>query len=533
MKSTRLKGVNAIALTVLSLVAIQTRVSAQNNRYDHYWHHHYKLIEMGTFGGPASSINFPFSQGTLNNQGLATGWSATAVPTLPTSSFLICGGLDAVVPFITHTFEWNGAVRDLGAFPPSETNCSEPFYMNGKGEIVGASETAEVDPQFFGLQQIHAVRWKNGKMIDLGTLGGNQVAAFGINEHEQIVGVSSNAIPDPYCFFGTVQQRAFLWEHGRMRDLGTLGGNCAGVGIVDSDLHPINESGQIVGGSSTSADPNRLTGFPTFEPFLWEDGKGMTDLGTLGGAYGGAQAINNRGQIIGQSSIASDPGACNGFPDNGNLNCHAFLWDRGTLIDLTTSTTGGSPEFLSAISDAGEIIGWGVFPSSPLEAFVWRGGMATDLGHLGGCFSFTHSINSHSQIVGAAISCDGTVLRAFLWEHGSMMDLNTLVPAGSSLQLIDATDINDRGEIVGDSVPPGASTNRFEDHGFLLIPCDENHPNIEGCDYTLAEVTGVTAGLKQTPDGRALSTAEIQRLMRLFRPHGSAWHQGVGAPPLK
>jgi probable HAF family extracellular repeat protein len=534
MKSRTLMWITPVIL--FAVVALPTRMAAQSDPAKIPQHNHYKLIDMGTFGGPASSINSPFSQGTLNNQDIATGWSATSFPTLLTSSFLICGGLDAVVPFITHTFEWNGVVRDLGAFPPSETNCSEPFYMNGKGEIVGASETAEVDPQFFGLQQIHAVLWKDGQMIDLGTLGGNQVAAFGINEHEQIVGVSTNAIPDAFCFFGTVQQRAFLWERGQMRDLGTLGGNCAGVGIVDSNLHPINESGQIVGGSSTSASPNPLTGFPTFDPFLWEYGRGMTDLGTLGGAYGGAQAINNRGQIIGQSSIASDPGACNGFPDNGNLNCHAFLWDRGTLVDLTTTSQGGNPEFLAAINDAGEIIGWGVFPNSSLEAFVWRAGVATDLGHLDGCFSFTQSINSQSQIVGAAISCDGTVLRAFVWEHGSMVDLNTLIPPGSGLQLIDATDINDRGEIVGDGVPPGASANSFADHGFLLIPCDENHPGIEGCDYSLVDGNATATGIAMpttTTVKPELSPDANRQLMQAAGRRSKPWYRGFGAQPPK
>jgi probable HAF family extracellular repeat protein len=508
------------SLCALAALAIPMRIHGQAQKG---WHHHYKLIDMGTFGGPASSINFPFSQGTLNNRGMAVGWSATSVPDLPTSSFLICGGLDAVVPFITHTFQWKETVTDLGAFPPSETNCSEPFYENSRGEVVGASETADTDPQFFGLQQIHAVLWKNGQMIDLGTLGGNQVAAFGINNHEQIVGSSTNSIPDPFCFFGTVQQRSFLWEAGQIRDLGTLGGNCAGIGVVDTNIHAINEAGQIVGGSTTSAIPNPLTGNPTWDPFLWEEGKGMTDLGTLGGAYGGAQAINNRGQIIGQSSIAADPGACNGFPDNGNLNCHGFLWEDGKLVDLTTSSTGGNPEFLAAINDAGEIIGWGVFPSSPLEAFLWRDGVATDLGHLADCFSLAPSINSQSQIVGNTISCDGTVTRAFLWEGGSMVDLNTLIPGGSNLELTGAGNINDRGEIVGDGVPPGASTNSFTDHGFLLIPCDENHPNIEGCDYSLAEGTASLTNEKRTVASPALTPDAIKRLMRSAGIRPSPW----------
>ena len=203
------------------------------------------------------------------------------------------------------------------------------------------------------------------------------------------------------------------------------------------------------------------------------------------------------------------------------------------LVPNETSRHGGNPEFLAAINNAGEIIGWGVFPGSSLEAFVWRDGVATDLGHLDGCFSFTHSINSQSQIVGAAISCDGMVLRAFLWEHGSMVDLNTLIPPGSSLQLIDATDVNDRGEIVGDGVPPGASANNFVDHGFLLIPCDENHPNIEGCDYSLAEASAVATQESQRTVTGALSPAEIRRLMHSLGPHTSPWHRGFGAPSLK
>ena len=49
----------------------------------------------------------------------------------------------------------------------------------------------------------------------------------------------------------------------------------------------------------------------------------MTDLGTLGGSVSVAYGINNGGQIVGESKIAS--GAF-----------HAVLWENGTMTDLGT-----------------------------------------------------------------------------------------------------------------------------------------------------------------------------------------------------
>jgi len=57
-------------------------------------------------------------------------------------------------------------------------------------------------------------------------------------------------------------------------------------------------------------------------------------------------------------------------------------------------------------------------------------------------------------VVDFTVSCNGTTYRAFFWKKGSMVDLNTLIPPGSSLQVA-VVDINDRGEIKGDGVPPG------------------------------------------------------------------------------
>src|ERR1700730_4896866 len=218
-----------IAMTFFAALAITVRLTAQDNRDHRHKHHHYKLIDMGTFGGPNSS--FP----SLNRRGVVVGWSATSILKLPQSDPNICGGIDHVGSFITVAFQWqNGTLTDLGALPGG-SNCSMPFSLNAKGQSVGESENGEFDP-LTGFNQSRAVLWKDGEIKDLGSFGGNQNTAFYVNNRGQIVGGSQNAIPDPFSCWGpsSTQCRAFLWQDGEMQDLGTLGtGNDADAGFIN------------------------------------------------------------------------------------------------------------------------------------------------------------------------------------------------------------------------------------------------------------------------------------------------------------
>ena len=477
------------ALTAAAALALPLRLAAQNKNVRHRFHH-YQLIDMGTFGGPMSFINLPFNAvPALNNQGTTVGSSATSIASTSTSNYFICNGPGGDVPNIFHGFQsQNNLTIDLLALPPEETNCSDAVSINARNETVGTSENGIVDP-VVGLNELRAVAWKNGEIINLGTLGGNHSGAIGINNEGWVVGFALNAVADPYSilddqifgFSNGTQTRAVLWRQGQAYDLGTLGGPDAVASFV-------NEQGQIAGFSYTNSAPNSATGFPTEDPFLWRDGT-MLDIGTLGGVYGYAAALNNLGQVVGYSSLAADPGACLTLGP-GSPNCDAFLWDHGTLIDLTASTIGGSPSFVFGINDAGANVGGAVFPNAPFDAYLWKKGVATDLGHLNDCESLAFAINSNGQVVGGTFSCaDGSHSHAFLWEDGTMVDLDTLVPAGSPLQLVEAATINDRGEIAGNGAPQGVARKDFGTmgHAFLLIPCDEHHPGVEGCDYSLVD----------------------------------------------
>jgi probable HAF family extracellular repeat protein len=514
------------AVTLFAALAIPIRLTAQDSQDHKHKHHHYKLIDMGTFGGPASFLVSPEnSRPALNSRGTTVGGSSTNTPLSSTSDPFVCGGDQGLIPNVNHAFVWqDGVVTDLGALAPVMNNCSLATSVNASGEIAGISENSVVDP-LLGFNEIRAVIWRNGEINDLGMFGGTLSLAVGIDNRGQVIGGALNDVPDPFSVFdfqiagssnGT-QTRAFVWKDGRKLDLGTLGG-------PDAFAAWINEPGQIVGSSYTNDIPNSSTGFPTYEPFLWENGE-MQSLGSLGGVDGFPAGLNNRGQVIGGSSLAVDPGACfaNSSQEFGNPNCHPFLWDHGKLVDLNTSSTGGNPITVNVINDAGEIVGGADFSGtggSPFDAYLWRNGVVTDLGNLGDCASKGHNINSQGQVVGATFLCDGSFSRAFLWENGSIVDLNTLIPPGSSLALAWAMAINDREEIAGIGVPTGVPPANLlsQGHAFLLIPCDEHHPNVEGCDYSLVDaaeaVPEPNPTVRDAASSRTLPPSLLRRMNR-------------------
>jgi probable HAF family extracellular repeat protein len=359
-----------------------------------------------------------------------------------------------------------------------------------------------IDP-LVGVEEIRAVLWEDGKINDLGTLGGNHSIAIGLNNRGDVIGFSVNTTPDPFSllyggFTNGTQTRGFLWRKGYMQDLGTLGG-------PDTQAFGLNERGQAIGISYINSTPNPVTGLPPADPFLWDEDRGMIDLGTLGGAWGGAGALNNRGQVIGNSSLATDPGACLGIGDTAN--CHPFFWDDGTLIDLNTDTIGGSPTTAQAINDAGEVVGNAAFANGAArgDAYLWKDGVITNLGTLpGDCYSEAFAINSWGQAVGQSSSCDTGITRSVLWEDGTVFDLNTLIPHGSDLQLDNTFAISNRGEIAGFGLPSGCSLDTQCGHAFLLIPCDTHHSDDEeGCGEDTG--TAAIAAMKSRPASARLN----------------------------
>jgi len=424
--------------------------------------HHYKVVQLNTFGGPNSY--FTFSNRSLNNAGVATGFSDTSVSVSPPYCFNDC--------FLEHTFLCkDGALTDLGGLPGVAISGSGPNYINAKGVIAGIAFNGGVDT-VIGLPQYDAVVWKDGQIADLGTFGGPLSYAAAINDRDEVVGFALNSTPASFDLGSSCQNfpmpnemRAFIWRNGVKQDLGTLGG-------TDSCALFINDRGQAAGHSFTDSIVNASTGFPTIHPFLWDDEK-MIDLQTLGGTLAFASGLNNHAQVAGASTLAEDQ------------EFHAFLWDKGQLMDF--GSLGGFFVEVIGFNDAGEIVGKADLPGSlSHHAFLARDGKMMDLGSQDGdpC-SDAISINAKGQVVGSSTDCSN-FLHAFLWEDGQMTDLNAFLPSGSGLVLTVATFINNRGEIAAEGVITSG-----DQRAVLLVPCDENHPNVAGCDYTPVDASSL------------------------------------------
>jgi len=432
-------------------------------------HHQYTLYDLGTLGGP-DSVNQFFVISLTNKGVIGGGQTAAPDPFNPHCLGQFLYDMIQTDCYVMHAFLWNhGILTDLGALPGNDgNNSSVGGAINNHGLIAGVAENGYPDPDT-GYPEAHAVVWDKGKIRDLGTLGGTQSSAWDVNDLGQVVGVALNATEDPLSagfglgygmiWPGTTQLRAFVWQNGVMRDLDTLGG-------PDAAAIAINQFGQIAGESYTSYDINSWTGIPTEDPFLWTNGK-MRDLGTLGGTIGYSVWLNDRGQVVGNSTLAGDEYS------------HGFLWDRGVLRDLRPpKKNGGNYSWVYWINELGDVVGGATLSGDQgNDAILWRFGKPIDLGTIGQdvCSEAT-GMNDFGQIVGISNECSGewgpsgwATMRAFLWQKGGpMVDLNALVENPTDLHLYWGAYINDSGEILAQGM---LSTGDI--HAALLVPSSD------------------------------------------------------------
>jgi probable HAF family extracellular repeat protein len=203
------------------------------------WNRDRSIVNLGTLGGNCSAAY------SVNSRGQVVGGALNSIPENPDFATFI--SVDCQATTQVRAFRWqNGSMQDLGTLGGNDATAMQ---VNEGGQIVGTSYTSTRANDTTGLPTAHPFLWKNGEMTDLGSLGGTWAAPGNIvgvgftqvlNDSGEVAGTSFLA--------GDAVQHAFLWSNGKMIDLGTLGG-------LKSDAAALNNKRQVVGSARVSDTP--------------------------------------------------------------------------------------------------------------------------------------------------------------------------------------------------------------------------------------------------------------------------------------
>jgi len=283
----------------------------------------------------------------------------------------------------------------------------------------------------------------------------------GINDHGQIIGTA---------FLGSATApagiQASVWRVSGGEEYFGEGGLSEGVAI--------NNSGRAVGSFGDFHAQSHAV--------LWRLKDNSTiGLGTLvvNNPYGfiydpgsSATAINVEGDVVGWSDALI-------FDADGNPSAaatHAFRWHNGVLTDLG-ALPGSAYSVANGINDKGEVVGVSDIASGASHAFLYRRSRMVDLGDLANdpkLNSQADGINDSGDVVGwseVRLTADHSIAqRAFVYSSGKMLNLTFQIerksPLFGKVRLTEATAINCKGWIVAD----GFDATNLQDHAYLLIP---------------------------------------------------------------
>jgi probable HAF family extracellular repeat protein len=352
---------------------------------------------------------------------------------------------------------------------------TEPVGINDVGWISGAANAAN------NLTS-QAELW-TGVPLALGTLGGPNSAVEWPNHSTrgEIVGIAETAEMNPLgeawscsAFFPTVTGQVclgFAWQDGVMSALPTLGG-------YDGYAAGVNNAGQVVGWAETPVHDSTCTSPQVlqFEAAIW--GPKLNQVTALKPLSpdpdSAATAINDHGQVVGISGICS-------VAVGGASAEHAVIWENGVPTNM--GDIGGQAwNTPVAINDHGQVVGFAntsgdMNAALNPEGFIWTqtSGMqpiAPVAEGTGDTNDIAFDINERGQVVGQSFGPNG--VRAFLYQNGVATDLNTLVVEGDpNLSLFLAQGINDAGEISGTAVDSSTGL----EVGFLAVPVYDGSGN--------------------------------------------------------
>jgi probable HAF family extracellular repeat protein len=227
--------------------------------------------------------------------------------------------------------------------------------------------------------------------------------------------------------YGPTATRGFLNRGKGLVDLGTLGGR-------SSEAVAINDKGEVLGNWTTTGGQQR--------GFIYTNGK-QRDIGVVPGRFTTYTDINNAGYVTAIGAAAGLDGsrsflrAPNGkFTDIGNLPFPEPTLTHARALNNRNQVAGESGPL--------------TFPDQPLRAFIWSKGVIRDLGDLGDTPNGATAINDRGQATGFAAVPQGFRDRvAFLYSNGRLVDIDRR-PVTEERDSA-GTGINNHGHVVGTS----------------------------------------------------------------------------------
>jgi probable HAF family extracellular repeat protein len=266
--------------------------------------------------------------------------------------------------------------------------------------------------------------------LPLGVTNGSWPGA--IDNCGRIVGTSIGNTP------GTPSTlRAFLWQDGVMLDLGAKPGVWSGaLATSDKDV--------VVGWSDVTPGESMMRAFATRIRCGTVPDGGLIDLGSLGGSWSQATAVNDKGQVVGTTSFRLPSGSVIGVPFSRDA--------RGDMIDLPllSGATFGSA---LALNERGAVVGSCLNTRGAVteRAALWRrthaGWSITELGSfVGTTRNVPTAIDEQERVVGYA-SLDGNDWHAYLWSEGEFYALDDLLETPSPIRIARTGGVNRRGDI--------------------------------------------------------------------------------------
>ena len=226
----------------------------------------------------------------------------------------------------------------------------------------------------------------------------------------------------------------FVIRHGQMTDVGPIDPSKP-FGDIKINIH-----GDIIGFALANGDAA-----------INHRGK-LIDLGSLAGLGSAARALNDQDQVVGYSAVSST---------GSSQVVHAFLVKHGKMMDI--GTLGGADSVANDINARRSRRRLAHHQRSRARFPVPQGSHARP-GHARRASIRCRHINNKGQVVGGSL-VSGSVTHGFLYNRGKMIDLNSLLPANSGFVIVNAQDINNRGQIAAQAI----STNPNDPTQYVVI----------------------------------------------------------------